>query len=75
VGFVVVIVAWGTCFLGAFGKLRKSTVGFVIFFPIQFISLSIDPLQGVNQMDVEDSHRIHQNVQSSTIQLDTVCVS
>jgi hypothetical protein len=41
---------------------------------IQFISLSIDPLQGVNHMDVENSHKIHQNIQSSTIQLDTVYV-
>jgi len=42
---------------------------------IQFISLSIDPLQGVNHMDVENSHRICQNIQSSTIQLDTLYVS
>jgi hypothetical protein len=39
---------------------------------IQFISLSIDPLQGVNHMDVENSHKVHQNIQSSTIQMDTV---
>jgi len=41
-------------------------------YSIQFISLSIDPLQGVNHKDVENSHRIHQNIQSSSIQLDTV---
>jgi hypothetical protein len=40
---------------------------------IQFISLSIDPLQGVNNKDVENSHRVHQNIQSSSIQLNTVC--
>jgi hypothetical protein len=31
---------------------------------IQFISLSIDPLQGVNHKDVENSHKVHQNIQS-----------
>jgi len=38
----------------------------------QFISLSIDPLQGVNHNDVENSHRVHQNIQSLSIQLNTV---
>ena len=33
-------------------------------YSIQFISLFIDPLQGVNHKDVENSHRIHQNIQS-----------
>ena len=53
----------------------KSLVYWTVLGPgtIQFISLSIDLLQGVNHKDVENSHRIHQNIQSSSIQLDTVC--
>jgi len=39
---------------------------------MQFISLSIDPLQGVNHKDEENSHRVHQNIQSSSIESDTV---
>jgi len=44
-----------------------------VFNSIQFISPSIDPLQGVNHKDGENSHRVHQNIQSSSIQLKTVC--
>jgi hypothetical protein len=39
---------------------------------IQFISLSIDPLQGVHHKDVENSHRVYQNIQNSSIKLNTV---
>jgi hypothetical protein len=42
------------------------------FNSVQLISLSIDPLQGVNHKDVENSRRVHQNIQSSSIQLNTV---
>jgi hypothetical protein len=42
------------------------------FNSMQFIPLSIYPLQGVNHKDVENSHIVHQNIQSSSIKLKTV---
>jgi len=42
------------------------------FNSMQLISLSVYLLQGVNHKDVENSHIVHQNVQSSSIQLKTV---
>jgi len=42
------------------------------FNSFQFISVSIDHIQGVNHKDVENSHRVQQNIQSSSMQLDTV---